>query len=75
MAVTSIRLDAEATSTLDRLAVRFGGRSAAIRAALQRLDEQAQREAAIDAYLEQWEDEFGPIDEALVDEMDERYFS
>lgn len=75
MAVTSIRLDRDAESILDRLATRFGGRSAAIRLALQRLDEQTARDAALDAYLEEWEAEFGPIDEELVDEMTERYFS
>jgi len=73
MSTTTVRLGDEDEDILDRLAPAFGGRSNAIRQALRVLSAQVDREEAIDEFLEAWRAEVGPVDEAAVQVMAERY--
>jgi Arc/MetJ-type ribon-helix-helix transcriptional regulator len=73
MSTTTVRLDSGDEQLLDKLAVAFGGRSNAIRQALRNLGADVDREAALGAFLADWEREAGPVDEADVEAMARRY--
>ena len=73
MATTTVRLDEDEERILDGLAGIYGGRSNTIRQALRLLWVRAERQRALGALLEQWAEDAGPIDEAGVAEMIERY--
>ncbi len=73
MGTTTVRLDDEDERLLDELAAAFGGRSAAIRAALRLLSGQHQRRVALAEFLDAWDAEAGPADEAEVTRMIEYY--
>ncbi len=73
MATFAIRFDEDDERILDELAPEFGGRSAAVRQALRRLAEDRRRRDELDAFVESWNDEAGPVDESKVSEMARRY--
>lgn len=70
--VVQVRLTDVQTANLDRLAKSLGlDRSSLLRSALDNFTVEAERMLASEAYDAAWEREFGPIDEALIAEMDE----
>jgi len=70
--VVQVRLTDEQVSNLDRLAESLGlDRSSLMRAALDNFTVEAERMLASQAYDVAWEEEFGPVDETLIVEMDE----
>ena len=73
MSTTTVRLDDEDRALLDMLAPEYGGRSSAIRQALRKLAADRQRQEALTSFLTEWERDEGPIDEAQVAEMADRY--
>lgn len=68
-----MRLEKEERQILERLAPTFGGRSATVREALQRLAADQDRKEALDAFLAEWAQESGPPDAEEVAAMAERY--
>ena len=60
-------------ATLDTLAPEFGGKSGAVRHALRLLAADRQRRDALNAFLEAWNAEAGPLDEDAVAAMAKRY--
>ena len=73
MSTTTVRLDEDDESILDKLAPAFGGRSNAIREALRFLSADVERHEALEGFLAEWESERGPVDEAAVEAMAQRY--
>jgi Arc/MetJ-type ribon-helix-helix transcriptional regulator len=73
MSTTTVRLDHDDEHLLDKLAITYGGRSNAIRQALRQLAAEADRHEALDGFLEDWQRDAGPIDEAAVEAMAARY--
>lgn len=73
MAKATVRLNDEDCRLLERLAPKFGGRSATVREALQRLAADQDRKEALDAFLAEWAQESGPPDADKVAAMAERY--
>jgi Arc/MetJ-type ribon-helix-helix transcriptional regulator len=73
MATTTVRLDPDEEHALDELAEIHGGRSNALRAGLQLLAAETRRHAELADLLTDWEHESGPVDEAAVTAMSERY--
>ena len=73
MGTLTVRLDAEDEQLLDELASQYGGRSAAIRAAIRQLSGVEQRRKALIEFVEAWDAEVGPADEAEVARMIEYY--
>ncbi|MGB3031280.1 MAG: hypothetical protein WBB59_14335 [Candidatus Microthrix parvicella] len=72
MATTTVRLDEADERILDRLALEYNGRSGAIRHALRQLAVEQDRQA-LRSFLADWEAKDGPVDEAAVEAMSERY--
>ena len=73
MGTMTVRLDDEDGQLLDRLAPEFGGKSSAIRHALRLLAADRKRRDALNAFLEAWNAEAGPLDEDAVAAMAKRY--
>jgi predicted transcriptional regulator len=73
VATTTVRLDEADERLLDALAPSHGGRSGAIRHALRQLAAHEARQASLEAFLGEWERELGPVDEAEIDELVERF--
>ena len=73
MAKATVRLDDEDCQLLERLAPKFGGRSATVHEALQRLADDQDRKEALDAFLAEWAQESGPPHADEVAAMAERY--
>jgi Arc/MetJ-type ribon-helix-helix transcriptional regulator len=73
MSTTTVRLDNDDELLLDKLAAEFGGRSNAIRLALRALAEDADRNEALGAFLQDWQHDAGPVNEAEVDALTRRY--
>jgi Arc/MetJ-type ribon-helix-helix transcriptional regulator len=73
VSTTTVRLDESDEALLDALAGQYGGRSSAIRAALRALAAERERHVALRSFLEAWDAEAGPIDEAEVAAMARRY--
>lgn len=73
MGMTTVRLDAADEHLLDELAAVYGGRSNTIRQALRQLSAQVARTQALTDLLADWADEAGPVDEAAVARIAERY--
>jgi predicted transcriptional regulator len=73
MATTTVRLDAEDERILDQLAAVYGGRSKAIRHAIRSLAGQVQKQESLAAFVEEWDREVGPADEAEVAAMINRF--
>lgn len=73
MVKARVRLGNEERQILERLAPKFGGRSATVREALQRLAADQDRTEALDAFLAEWAQESGPPDADEVAAMAERY--
>ena len=69
MATITVRLDDNDLRLLDELAREHGGRSAAVREALRLLSGEQQRQRALAAFVDAWNDEAGPVDEAEVERM------
>ena len=70
--VVQVRLTDEQISNLDRLSESLGlDRSSLMRSALDNFTIEAERMLASKAYDAAWEEEFGPVDESLIAEMDE----
>ena len=70
--VVQVRLSDEQIANVDRLAESLGlDRSSLVRSALDNFTIEAERMLASQAYDAAWENEFGPVDEALIAEMDE----
>jgi hypothetical protein len=73
MATTTVRLDADEELALDGLAEIHGGRSNALRIGLRLLAAETQRQVALTDLLADWEHESGPVEEAGVIAMRNRY--
>lgn len=73
MSVTTVRLNAEDQQLLDMLAPLFGGKSNAIRQAIRSLAAQRDGHLSLEAFLDGWEAEAGPVDEEAVAAMARRY--
>ena len=73
MSTTTVRFDDDDEALLDMLAPEYGGRSSAIRHALRNLASDRRRQDALSSFLTEWDSEDGPIDDAEVAEMAERY--
>jgi len=73
MSTTTVRLAKDDEQILDKLAATYGGRSNAIRIALQSLSAEFDRRAALEDFLDAWQHEAGPVDEAAVDAMAQRF--
>ena len=73
--MAKVRLDDEDEQLLDRLALKFGGRAAAVREALQRLAADEDRKEAFDDFMAEWARESGPPDPEAVEAMAQRYAS
>ena len=73
MSTTTVRLDDEDEALLDMLAPEYGGRSSAIRQALRNLAAEQKRQNALRSFVAEWDAEEGPIDEADVAAMAERF--
>ena len=73
MATTTVRLDEADERILDRLALEHNGRSGGIRNALRQLAVEQERQEALRSFLADWEAKDGPVDEAAVEAMSERY--
>ena len=61
-----MRLSKEDRQVLERLALKFGGREATIREALQRLAADHDRKEAFDAFLKAWDEEDGPLSDEEI---------
>jgi predicted transcriptional regulator len=73
VSTTTVRLDNDDEQLLDKLALSFGGRSNAIRLALRSLAEDVDRNEALAAFLADWQNDAGPVNEAEVEAMTRRY--
>jgi predicted transcriptional regulator len=73
VSTTTVRLDNDDEQLLDKLALSFGGRSNAIRLALRSLADDVDRNEALAAFLADWQNDAGPVNEAEVDAMTRRY--
>lgn len=73
MSTTTVRLDDDDEQILDGLAPTYGGRSNAIRQALRRLSAEVDRQRTLEAFLTEWQHAEGPVDEAAVEAMAQRY--
>ena len=73
MGTITVRLDADDERLLDQLVAVHGDRSTAVREAIRLLSGAEARRQDLDEFLEEWEREVGPIDQAEVDEMARRY--
>jgi Arc/MetJ-type ribon-helix-helix transcriptional regulator len=72
MGTTTVQLDRDDEDLLNKLAVSFGGRSNAIRAALRSLAEDQARQKALGTLLAEWELNAGPVAGSQVDAMGRR---
>ena len=72
MAKATVRLDTEDRQLLERLAPEFGGKTATVREALQRLAADQDRKEALSAFLAEWAAEDGPATEEEVSAMAKR---
>ena len=70
---TIVRLDGEAERLLEELVPEYGGVANVLRHALRVLVEDDRRRKALKSFLKDWHDEAGPVDEAEVAEMAQRY--
>jgi predicted transcriptional regulator len=73
VSTTTVRLDNDDEQLLDKLALSFGGRSNAIRLALRSLADDVDRNEALAAFLADWQNDAGPVNEAEVEAMTRRY--
>jgi predicted transcriptional regulator len=73
VSTTTVRLDNDDEQLLDKLALSFGGRSNAIRLALRSLAVDVDRNEALAAFLADWQNDAGPVNEAEVEAMTRRY--
>jgi Arc/MetJ-type ribon-helix-helix transcriptional regulator len=73
VATTTVRLTPDDERLLDDLATAYGGRSNAIREALRQLGAVRARQEALGRFLADWEADAGPVDEATVAAMAERF--
>jgi Arc/MetJ-type ribon-helix-helix transcriptional regulator len=73
VSTTTVRLHKEDKQLLDKLALSFGGRSNAIRLALRNLGQDFDRNEALGAFLADWQNDAGEVNEADVDAMTRRY--
>ncbi len=67
-----MRLDDEGRQILERLAPKFGGKTATIHEALQRLAADHDRKVAFDAFMNAWEEEDGPLSDQEISAMAKR---
>ena len=70
---TTVRLDENDDALLGELAADHGGRSGAIRAAIRSLAAERHRMDELSAFVATWDAEVGPVDQAEVAAMVERY--
>ena len=73
MSTTTVRLDPDEEHTLDELAQIHGGRSNALRQGLRLLAADTHRRTALADLLLDWERDAGPVSDAAVAAMTERY--
>ena len=73
MASISIRLDDSDQQMLEQLVSEFGSKAGAIRHALRILAADRRRRDALDALMDSWNDEAGPLDEDEVSDISRRY--
>ncbi|WP_419842685.1 hypothetical protein [Candidatus Poriferisodalis sp.] len=72
---TTIRLSDEDRALLAQLAVDYGDQSRVIRHGIRLLAQEQRRRQALAQLVDEWEAVAGPVDEAEVSAMTERYFS
>ncbi|WP_420443039.1 hypothetical protein [Candidatus Poriferisodalis sp.] len=72
MARRTVRLDDEERQILERLAPKFGGKTATVHEALQRLASDHDRKVAFDAFMKAWEEEEGPLSDQEISAMAKR---
>ncbi len=72
MAKATVRLTDEDRQLLERLAPEFGGKTATVREALQRLAAEHDRRVAFDAFLKAWDDEDGPLSNEEISAVAQR---
>ena len=72
---TTIRLSDEDRRLLADLVDEFGDQSNVIRQGIRLLAEQQRQRRELQGLLQEWESEFGPVDEDAVEAMTERYFT
>ncbi|WP_420445208.1 hypothetical protein [Candidatus Poriferisodalis sp.] len=72
MARRTVRLDDEGRKILERLAPKFGGKTATIHEALERLAADHDRKVAFDAFMKAWEEEDGPLSDQEISAMAKR---
>ena len=73
MSTTTVRLDDEDEALLDMLASEYGGRSSVIRHALRNLAADRRRQDALHSFVADWDAHEGPIDDAEIVAMADRY--
>ncbi|MEO8696751.1 MAG: hypothetical protein ABI658_24790 [Acidimicrobiales bacterium] len=73
MSTTTVRLDDDDEALLDMLAPEYGGRSSAIRQALRNLAADRHRQDALRSFVADWDAHEGPIDDADIAAMVDRY--
>lgn len=73
MSTTTVRLDDEDEALLDMLSPEYGGRSSVIRQALRNLAADRRRQDALRTFLTDWDAHEGPIDDADIAAMADRY--
>lgn len=73
MGTTTVRLTDDEAALLDEVADEFGGRSNALRAGLHELAGEVRRRRALSEFVAAWEEDEGPIDDAAVAEMVDRF--
>lgn len=73
MSTTTVRLDDEDEALLDLLAPEYGGRSSVIRQALRNLAADRKRQDALGSFIAAWDGDDGPVGDADISEMKERY--
>jgi len=71
--VMMAQIDHSEKRLLEELSPDYGGVSGVIRHALQLLTADRRRRKALESFLQDWDDEAGPVDEAGVAEMARRY--
>ena len=73
MSTTTVRLDDDDEELLDLIAAEHGGRSGAIRVAIRSLAADRRRRELLATFLDEWDAEAGPVDDADVEAMIARF--
>ena len=72
MVRATVRLEKEERQILERLAPKFGGKTATIHEALERLAADHDRKVAFDAFMKAWDEAEGPLSDQEISAMAKR---